>query len=210
MGRYSRWECAKIRDAYDKGNYGRNLEAAFKYSFSSETSLQRALTLLISGDSSLNPMGSDREQGDDEAEATRAGKRARTAADEKYDKKRTQAMGEEAYKERRSGVAGLFSADPDNEDVPNFVLDAKSRSNDLVELTIALRQATEISEMLVSFKDNVKDEVVAMRENFLAVTSHCYEMETWIAIYKGHIKALKQFNEVRKRRDTAFKEWKSE
>jgi hypothetical protein len=208
LGGCARWECAKIREAYDKGGYGRSLEAAFKYCCSSEPNFLRALTLLISGEASLTPMGSDRELGEDEHEATKAGRRARIAAEERYEKKRIIAAGEEIYKGRRSGVSSLFSGDPENEDIPNFEISAKCRSSDMAELTSSLRQAQEVDEKLDCFKDELKDELLAIKENYFAVCSHCYEMETWIAIFRGHVRCLKTFMEARKRKDAALKDWK--
>lgn len=196
FGCCARWEGPKIKEAYDKGGHGRTLEASLKVHCSSEPLLLKALMLMISGDNTLSPLGSDREQGEDESEATRAGRRARLAATEKYNKKSVIAKGTELLKQNKSSV-GIMFGDADDDDIPNFAIISAYRSNDIVDLTTGLRKAESVLEAINSLKDNLMDEIQSLKESYWAIISHCYETETWLSILRNHVKNIKAFNSRR-------------
>jgi len=83
LGCVSRADGVKIRDAYDRADYGRNLITAIKTTLK-DSSFQEAVLLLIDGDLTKTPLGSNREEGEDAAEAIRDGDRAVIFAKTKY------------------------------------------------------------------------------------------------------------------------------
>ncbi len=189
----------KIREAFDKAasNTGRSLDASFRACCSGETHYLQALLCLISGDMSESPLGSDKEEGEDEEDAVRAGTRARETAFANYRKQDVFERGESLRKTLKKEKSAYFGTDPDNDEIPNFVLDDRARSTDVQVLFAIQQEANDVQEALDSFKDTVKDEVLAMKESYFAITSHCYETETWIGILRGHVRCLKKFNDNR-------------
>jgi hypothetical protein len=186
FGCVTRWECVKIREAYDKADYGRSLDAALKVACTSEPNFLRALLLLISGDVAMNPIGSDKELGEDEKDASAAGNRSRQMALEQYDK---QAVFEKGDKLRKASD----STGGQEEDIPNFDMDDRTRTNDVVVLSAAMKELDEVKAQLDSFKETVRDEIVAIKESYFAIHSHCYETETWIGLIRNHIRALRDY-----------------
>lgn len=240
LGCVARWECVKVKEAFDlaQGDKGRGLEASLRNALSSEAHFLRACLALISGDLSQCPMGSDREKGEDEIEVAKAGVRARAVAEENYKRQAVFEKGEairnaanaakkkgaKKDKETSSNNDGVAS-DPgsgttspvvsaaavaldDDEEIPNFVLDARCKGNDILELTAAAKEAEEVDEQLTRFRETVKDEIIATKESYMAISSHCYETETWIGVLRNHINCLKAFNERRDRATDAKKNWK--
>lgn len=210
LGCVSRWECCRIREAYDKGDYGRSLEATLKACCSSEPNFLRALIVLISGDSSQNPMGSDKEAGEDEEDVAKAGIRARIIAEESFNRqavfergdqiRRSQAQGSSADSSSKEGIE-----DPD---IPYLVLDSRLKSSDTTQLASLLKEAEDVKEALDSLKESVKDEVQALKESYFAINSHCYEIETWLGLLRGHIRCLQTYNETRDKASAAKRNWK--
>ena len=74
LGCIARWECVKVRDAYDRAGFGRTLVQAVK-TIITQRNYQSAILLLIEGDMLLTPLGSDREAIEDEADAAKEGVR---------------------------------------------------------------------------------------------------------------------------------------
>ena len=48
------------------------------------------------------------------------------------------------------------------------------------ELSAALKEAEECRDALDRFKDIVKDEIIATKETYFAIHSHCYETEVCV------------------------------
>jgi hypothetical protein len=195
FGCVARWECVKIREAYDKADYGRTLDASLKVACTSEQNFLRALMLLICGDLSMTPLGSDKELGEDEMDVANAGNRARIVAVEQYDR---QSIFEKGDKLRKLNDTSNGAED----DIPNFDLDERTRSNDPVELTAAMKELDEVKTQLDTFKETVKDEVIAIKESYFAISSHCYETETWIGLLRSHIRALRDYEMQRGKETT--------
>ena len=189
FGCLSRWEWVRVREAYDKADYGRTLDASLKNACSSEPNFARALQLLYCGEVMLCPVGTDKELGEDEADVTNAGNRARLVSLEQYDR---QSVFEKGDKLRRAG--GDATAD---DDIPNFDMNEKCRSNEVSVLSAALKELEEVKNQLDTLKETAKDEIVAIKESYFAISSHCYETETWIGLLKSHVKSLKTFAEGR-------------
>ena len=74
LGCISRWECVKVRDAFDRAGFGRTLVQAVK-TVITQRNYQSAILLLIEGDTLLTPVGSDREALEDEMDAAKEGVR---------------------------------------------------------------------------------------------------------------------------------------
>ena len=52
----------------------------------------------------------------------------------------------------------------------------------IAELSAALKEAEECRDALDRFKDIVKDEIIATKETYFAIHSHCYETEVCMCI----------------------------
>lgn len=124
LGCLSRSECQKIREAYDKAHSEKKdgpilgtLEKAIKMIVKQEK-YREACLLLIDPDPSTTPLGSSREQGEDELEALKEGIRAREMAELNYKQQTMIKLGELRMKE--DGYVN-----PYEEDIPKFKWDDK-------------------------------------------------------------------------------------
>lgn len=192
LGSLSRPECQKLREAYDKSDFGRSLEASLKASLSSESNFQKACLNLVTGDLSMCPLGSDKEPHEDEADLNLAGKRARETAEDHYNRQKVFDRGELLKKEMKIS---------DDDEIPSFDLD-KRNSSDIKELTDALEELESLRETLDRLKETIKEEIIATKETYFAIHSHCYETETVIGLLRSHVSNLKLYD-VRRDQDPA-------
>mmetsp|Transcript_6253 Transcript_6253/g.5586 ORF Transcript_6253/g.5586 Transcript_6253/m.5586 type:complete len:600 (+) Transcript_6253:141-1940(+) len=100
FGSFSRTECIKIREAYNRSGYNRTLDEALKSTLS-KGNFQKALLDLIFPNPELNPIGTERELVDDEKEAYAEGERAKSLAENNYKVDKIILRGEVIRKEKR-------------------------------------------------------------------------------------------------------------
>lgn len=100
--------------------------------------------------------------------------------------------------EGQGGLAHVAEEDEETE-IPRFVLDGRTRGNDPIQLTAALREAQEVSRQLTSFEADLVSEVAEKKNTYIALTAHVYEADSWIALLNGHVACLKSFNDRRDR-----------
>lgn len=181
----SRPDCVKLREAFDHKE-AKSLEAALKSACSGEPNFMKACLTLISGDLSQCPLGSDKEPDEDEHDMAVAGARARTAAESHFNRQQVVERGE---KLRKDGNIN------EEDELPSFDYEnSGARSNDIVTLSQALKDAETVREELDRFKETIKDEILATRETWLAIHSHCYETETWIGTLRSQVSNLRLFD----------------
>jgi hypothetical protein len=205
----SRWECAKVKEAYDRGGNGKTLEQALKTVLKGHY-LMCCLTL-ISGDLSLSPLGSDKEEGEDEAEAEKEGERARKVAEVNYRKERMMERGEQILRDGRyyrrggggGGGGGSHRGHDDDDDgddnneedeYQSFYWDiVKGRFMDMGKLVAQVEDARDALQSVMRYKTRLIDEIAGTKDVYFAITKHCYETETWIRILSTHVKCLTDF-----------------
>ena len=197
LGCLSRSECQKIRDAYDKchsekrdGPILGTLEKAIKLIVKQDR-YREACLLLIDPDPSLTPLGSSREAGEDELEALKEGIRAREMAELNYRQQTMIKLGE--LKMKKDGYVN-----PYEEDIPKFKWDEKwGKEMSGTMLVSKLRDCETGINMATILKERLIDEVSGLRDVLYSIMKHSYETETWIRIYRGHVKYLLAYEEKR-------------
>ena len=102
LGSLSRPDCIRLRDAYDRLNFNRTLEQAFKSSIT-KGNLQKACVDLITPNSKLNPLGTDKESYDEEIECNNEGERAKLLAEANYSVTKVCSFGEEIIQLKNKG-----------------------------------------------------------------------------------------------------------
>jgi hypothetical protein len=135
----------------------------------------------------MSPLGADKEPWEDEMEIAQAGARAREASESHYNRQAVFEKGEQL----RKAAAGSGG---DDDDVPSFDYEGRCRTNDVNQLAAALKEVEDVKEQLDKFKETVKDEIIATKETYFAIHSHCYETETWIGTLRSHVSNLRLFD----------------
>jgi len=197
LGCLSRSECQKIREAYDKAHSEKKdgpilgtLEKAIKMIIKQEK-YREACLLLIDPDPATTPLGSSRELGEDELEALKEGIRAREMAELNYRQQTMIKLGE--MKMKQDGYVN-----PYDQDIPKFKWDEKwGKDMSGTMLVSKLRDCETGINMAKILKERLIDEVSGFRDVLYSIMKHSYETETWIRIYRGHVKYLLAYEEKR-------------
>ena len=184
LGCVSRADGVKIRDAYDRGEYGRNLITAMKTTLK-DSSFQEAVLLLVDGDLSKTPLGSNREEGEDAAEANRDGERAAIFAKTKYNPYMVREKGKhkplkeiEEYTENEALFKYTWTG-------------GRDKMSDQLQGELDKFEAA--TKVLEEVKERVKDDLVGNQDVYYSIIKHVTESETWIRILNNQLKALKEF-----------------
>jgi hypothetical protein len=160
---------------------------------------QLACLTLISGDASANPLGSDKEEGEDEYEAEREGDRARKMAEVNYHPGRIMEYGDRVLRDQRY-QRGRGNGD-DSEDSPDgegeyqhFYWDmVKGRFMDPGRLMAVFEDARDALTSIRQYRTRLVDEIIGIRDVYFAIIKHCFETEAWIRILSNHVKCLTDF-----------------
>ena len=228
LGSLSRGECAEVRKCFDRRSgpvpgKSKSLEAVLT-SCVRDRHYLRACLLLVAGDPAQSPMGSDREEGEDEAEVEMDGERARKQAIEAYTAKkgvdkgkevvrskkklRKSAAAQKAKKERGGGVEE-GKKDPgrreeskrldemDDEEMPQFSWDGADRFLDRERLKLVLKEAKAARKAMVGYRQRLEDELAGVKESYFALVKLCFETETWHRLLRCHITSLTDFSRRR-------------
>lgn len=190
LGCVGRWECVKIREAYDRGGYGRTLVDAIK-TFVKQQNYQNALLLLVEGDMSLTPMGSDREAGEDDAEATRDSMRAKAMAENMYRSTRAIDKGKQFLQEAEEHEI-------DDEEDGSYDFEWSGGAFDTLKKLKKQHKACEAANQAAwERREHLSQEIEAIKDMVFTIAGTCAETETLIRCYTLHVKSLKVFMERR-------------
>ena len=129
-------------------------------------------------DSAQFPLGSDREEVEDQAEISRDGDRALQYAAEQYNQDKVKALGH-----------------PATDDFPIPAWDASIKIfNNTLEQVVELYKVFQKARIdVVNYREELADDIIAKKDIYYAMVKHCYESEAWIRVYNGHIKSLNNF-----------------
>jgi hypothetical protein len=184
LGCISRKEGVLLRTAYDNGQFGRTLETALKTVLKKGNFLKACLAVIageksLVADVSLFPMGSDREESEDQEEITRDGNRALENAARQYSSDKAKQLGHPIT---------------DEFPVPQWDTATKVMTTSYDAVCIHYTEMMKAKNDIVSYRENVIDDITAKKDIYYAMVKHCYETEAWIRVLNGHIKALTSFS----------------
>eukprot|EP01035_Chromulina_nebulosa_P017534 gene17534-23096_t len=180
FGSFSRTECIKIREAYNRSGFNRTLDEALKSTLS-KGNFQKALLDLIFPNPELNPIGTERELVDDEKEADAEGERAKTLAETNSE----------------SNILDPNLDDPDD-DIPKYTWDPlRGRFMDVQKLVREIKDCQVATTNISLLKERLIDEINATKEIYYSMIKSCVEAEAWIRILNTQLKHLKEFIEKR-------------
>lgn len=204
LGCVSRADGVKIRDAYDRGDFGRNLITAMKTTLKDSHFLE-AVLLLIDGDLSKTPLGSNREEGEDAAEAIRDGDRAVIFAKTKYNPYMVREKGKhkplkeiDEYVENEALFKYTWTGGKDKmSDQLQAELDKFEAASKVLGEVIE-RVKDDLSGILKSLKYYSNFMIILLYYSghvdvYYSIIKHVTESETWVRILTNQLKALKEF-----------------
>jgi hypothetical protein len=167
----------------------------------------KACLSIISGeknlvaDATLFPLGSDREESEDQAEIARDGDR--------YSSNSTavvvlmtsmdhgvctccRAMQNSLNMYNAEKVRALGHPITDEFEIPPWNAQTKlfAAYDEVSELYDSFKKA---QLQMPSYRESISDDIVAKKDIYFAMVKHCYETEAWIRVYNGHIKSLQAF-----------------
>ena len=183
LGCITRKEGVLLREAYDNGQYGRTLETALKSALKKGNFLKACLSVIageksLVADASVFPLGSDREESEDQAEISRDGDRALQNSARMYNADKVRGLGQPITEE--------FVIPPWDTSVRMF-------TNTLEEVTGIYQTFLKAKADIVTYRESISDDIIAKKDIYFAMVKHCYETEAWIRVLNGHIKALTNF-----------------
>lgn len=202
LGCLSRGECVQVKLAFNRMGPKRNLEETIKTVLKSQPSYQVACLTLMSEDTSLTPLGSDKEDWELEVEVSREGERAQYAASQAY---RTQFMkerGEAILRQRETDrknkeleeKSDEIAFRDEEERVLGFRWDAhKGKFLDGQKLTAKYRELEYVEHEVSLMKERLGDEIIALKDVWLSILKTRVESEAWIRIHSSHVKSMKTF-----------------
>jgi len=185
LGCLSRWECVKVRDAYDRADNGRSLKEAIK-TVIKQQNYQSACLLLVEDDQTLTPLGSDREESEDELEAIKDGERSSQMAEIGYHPNRFREKGQIYMNQDTYDFTIDHEVFMDFEWNGGKFLDIHGLRQGLADITACIRAA-------LHYKECLDDDINAAKALYYSVVANFSETETWIRNLNSHIRYLTQF-----------------
>ncbi|RYG66792.1 hypothetical protein EON64_08960, partial [archaeon] len=101
LGCLSRPDCVKVKQAYGRMGFKRTLEEAIRTVLKSQVTYMNACLMLISEDTSLTPLGSDKELDEEELELMREADRCVARELISYSSAKTAEKGESVMQAKR-------------------------------------------------------------------------------------------------------------
>lgn len=183
LGCITRKEGVLLREAYDNGRYGRTLDTALKSALKKGNFL-KACQNVISGDKNLVgdvskfPLGSDREESEDQEIISRDGERAMVTAAQNYSESKAKALGHPVT---------------DEFEMPQWDVSAKILGLNIHDLSDKHAEFIRAKEDVKHFREAVADDIMAKKDTYYAMMRLCYETESWIRVLNGHVTSLTKF-----------------